>query len=524
MEHVVSSTSSVNRIGPESDVPGHNEHVVVIGAGLGGLSATLNLLGAGRRVTVLEQADVPGGRAGIFTESGYTFDTGPSVLTMPGIVADVLATVGESLEDWLTLRRLDPAYRARFADGSSLDVHTDVDVMADAIAANCGARDADGYRRFIAHLRELYTLEMDHFIDRNLDSPLQLLGRPALGLLRLGAFGRLAPMVASFMNDPRLQRLFSFQAMYAGLAPAQALAIYAVITYMDCAAGVYFPAGGMHAVPRALAGAAGKHGADLRYGVRAASIELSGDRASAVITSDGERIPADAVVVNADLPTAYRELLPDEFTPRRVRRLSYSPSCVVMHAGSAAHYPEAAHHTISFGNAWESTFTEIISDGSVMSDPSFLVTMATRTDPSLAPPGRNTFYTLFPAPNLDHRSPIDWTSRATRYREHMLDTLEQRGFAGFGADLEVERLITPADWQAQGMAAGTPFAAAHNFLQTGPFRAPTRDRRIENLVFAGSNTQPGVGVPMVLISGRLAAQRIVGTSLRTASRQRAAPV
>jgi len=482
--------------------------VVVVGAGLGGLAAALHLAGAAREVTVLERADTPGGRAGVRHDGGYTFDTGPTVLTMPSLIADALGAVGEELDDWLDLRRLDPAYRARFADGSTLDVHADVDAMAAAIEALCGPHDADGYRRLVAYLRELYDIEMPHFIARNLDSPLALLGRPLLRLIGLGGFGRLAPKVASFVRDERLRRVFTFQAMYAGLAPPQALAIYAVIAYLDCVAGVYFPMGGIHAVPRALAGAATRHGVTIRYGTAAARIDVVSGRATAVITEDGERIPADVVVVNADAPTAYRELL-----SRQPRRLRYSPSCVVVYAGVRNARPDA-HHTISFGAAWRSTFEEIIEQGRLMSDPSFLLTVPTVTDGSLAPDGAHAYHALFPAPNLEHCPLIDWAAETPRYVEHMLTTLAARGF---DLDPQVRYVTTPADWAAQGLAAGTPFAASHRFGQTGPFRLATLDRLIENLVFCSSNAQPGVGVPMVLVSGRLAAQRVVGARLGSAT-------
>jgi phytoene desaturase len=196
--------------------------------------------------------------------------------------------------------------------------------------------------------------------------------------------------------------------------------------------------------------------------------------------------------------------------------LRYSPSAVVLHAGSSASFPHPAHHTINFGSHWERTFDEIIGRGELMSDPSFLLTTPTLTDPSLAPAGRHAYYVLFPAPNLDprRRTAVDWASERPRYRDHILRTLESRGYCGFTDGIECEHLITPADWRAQGLAAGAPFAAAHTFGQTGPFRAPTLDRNVENLVFAGSNTQPGVGVPMVLVSGRLAAERITGRGRR----------
>lgn len=497
-------------------VVGPTDRVVVVGAGLAGLSAALRLAGAGREVTVLEREPVPGGRAGRLELDGYSFDTGPTVLTMPELIADALDAVGERLEDWLDLRPVDPLYRAHYPDGTTLDVRADVEAMAAEVERVCGPREAAGYRRFVDYVSALYRAEMRSFIDRNLDSPLGLLGPDLARLVALRGFGRLSTAVERHLSDPRTQRVFSFQAMYAGLSPYGALAIYAVIAYMDSVAGVYFPAGGMHAVPRALAGAAEKHGVRFRYGTEVARVEVSGGRARAVVSTDGERVEADVVVLNPDLPTAYRELLPGTAAPRRLGRLRYSPSCVVLHAGSTAAYTRAAHHNIHFGRAWRRTFTELIRDGQLMSDPSVLVTNPSRSDPTLAPPGRQTYYVLAPTPNLT--AGIDWSSTGPRYRDELVATLEARGYVGFGAGVEVERLVTPADWAASGLAAGAPFAAAHTLLQTGPFRPRTLARGLENVVFTGSGTQPGVGVPMVLLSGRLAAERVTGRDRQYRSR------
>ena len=495
-------------------VSGRTDHVVVVGAGLGGLSAALRLAGAGRRVTVLEREQVPGGRAGLLQDRGYAFDTGPTVLTMPDLIADALDCVGESLPDWLTLEPVTPLYRARFADGSALDVHADVDAMCAELSEVSGPAEAAGYRRYVDFVSRLYQLQMRDFIDRNIDSPLQLVTPSLARLVAMGGFRRLAPKVAQYLRDPRTQKVFSFQAMYAGLSPYDALAIYAVIAYMDSVAGVYFPRGGMHAVPRALAGAAEKHGVEIRYGTEVVGVERRGRRATAVLTSSGERVPCDVVVLNPDLPVAYRTLL--GLQPRSVRRLTYSPSCYLMLAGSSAAYDGMAHHNIHFGSAWRGVFREIIDEGRVMSDPSLLVTSPTVSDPSLAPAGRHSYYVLFPTPNLD--APIDWETFGPRYREHVVETLEKRGYTGFGDAIEVEHVTTPADWAARGMERGAPFAAAHTFGQTGPFRP--RNLWGENVVFTGSGTQPGVGVPMVLVSGRLAAERILGPDPSYRSRAR----
>lgn len=490
-------------------VVGRTDHVVIVGAGLGGLSAALRLIGAGRKVTVLEREPVPGGRAGLLEIEGYRFDTGPTVLTMPDLIADALSCVDEKLDDWLDLRRVEPAYRAAFADGSSLDVMTDIDAMAEQIRTVCSAREADGYRRFVGFARQLYDLESRAFIDRNLDSPLDLLTPSLARLVALGGLRRLAPKVASYLKDQRLQRIFTFQSMYAGLSPYDALAIYAVIAYMDCVAGVWFPIGGVHALPRALAAAVEKHGAEIRYGIDVTRVEMSGQRAVAVHTRDGDRIAADVVVLNPDLPVAWRELLAAAPQPRRLSRLRYSPSCLLMLAGSTLPHGDQTHHTLHFGDAWHATFGELIHDKALQTDPSLLMSTPTVTDPSLAPAGRSSRYVLVPTPNLD--ADIDWDKTGSRYRDEILVRLEALGYTGFSDSLEVESITTPADWARRGMERGTPFAAAHSFLQTGPFRPG--NLAFDNVVFVGSGTQPGVGVPMVLISGRLAAERIVGAGV-----------
>ena len=483
---------------------GASDHVVIVGAGLGGLSAALRLAGAGRKVTVIERESVPGGRNGLLQDSGYSFDTGPTVLTMPDLIADALDCVGESMDDWLELLPIEPLYRSFYADGSQLDVHADPALMAQEIESVIGANEAAGYLRYVDFVTDLYKYEMRDFIDRNIGSPFDLVTPNLARLVGIGGFRKLSPKVEQYLKDPRTQRIFSFQSMYAGLAPQDALAIYAVIAYMDSVAGVFMPKGGMHAVPRALAGAAAKHGVEFRYSTEVSKIEIQGKRAVAVQTTDGDRIACDAVILNPDLPVAYRDLL--GFEPWDVKRLNYSPSCYLLLTGSTQEYSQIAHHNIHFGKSWDGVFKDLIDDKKLMSDPSILVTNPSRTDPGLAPDGKHIYYVLFPTPNLD--ADIDWTKQSGPYRDEIVKTLEERGYVGFGDSIELEHITNPLDWQERGMERGTPFAAAHSFFQTGPFRP--HNVWGDNVVFAGSGTQPGVGVPMVLISGRLAAERITG--------------
>jgi phytoene desaturase len=491
-------------------VNGRTDHVVVVGAGLAGLSAALHLAGRGRSVTVVERGDVPGGRVGRLDVNGYRLDTGPTVLTMPDLIDETFAAVGESTADRLELEPVEPAYRALFSDGSALDVHSDRDAMAAEVERFAGPEQAQGYLRLRDWLARLYEVEFDGFIGSNFDSPLSLLTPSLARLTALGGFRRWDRAVKRFITDPRLHRIFTFQALYAGVPPQRALAVYAVIAYMDTVAGVYFPRGGMRALPDGLAAAAVDAGVEFRYGATVTKLERLGDRISAVHTDTDDRIEADAVILSTELPDTYRLL---GRTPRRLLPLRPSPSAVVAHIGCRS--PDAAlpHHNILFGESWEQTFSEIIDDGVVMSDPSLLVTRPTAGDPTLAPAGRDLLYVLAPAPNLS-KGKVDWESAGDAYVDSMMAAVTDR-LPQLGVEAELLHVVNPADWARQGMLAGTPFALAHTFGQTGPFRPANTVRGIDNVVLAGSSTVPGVGVPTALMSGRLAADRVTGAVTRS---------
>lgn len=495
-------------------VPGSTDHVVVVGAGLSGLSAALQLAGQGRSVTVVERYGYPGGRMGQADIRGYKIDTGATVLTMPDIIENAFNAVGASMSDYVELMPSDPAYRASFADGSVLDVHSDAAAMTAAIEEFAGPEQAAGYLRLRDWLTELYKLEIDGFIGSNFSSPLSLLTPQLARLAAIGGFRGWEKMVSRFITDERLQRIFTFQALYAGVPPQQALAAYAVIAYMDTIAGVYFPRGGMRAVPEGLAAAAADAGVVFRYGSTVTRLERSGSRVTAVCTDSGDRIACDAVVLTTELPLTYQLL---DRTPRRPIKFRPSPSCVVMHVGVPSVGGALQHHNISFGANWSKTFDEIIDEGVLMSDPSLLVTMPTAGDPTLAPPGRDLLFVLAPCPNLEVGK-VNWAVEGDTYARQMLATAAERLLPGLDQDADVLDVVTPADWARQGMLAGSPFALAHTFAQTGPFRPANLVRGVDNVVLAGSSTVPGVGVPTALLSGQLAAERITGAMRDHSSR------
>jgi len=509
-------------------VPGPTEHVVVIGAGLAGLSAALYLRGAGHDVTVVDAADAPGGL--VRTEeltagdgSVHRFDTGATILTMPELALDAVAAGGgdrAAAAAALDLRPVDPSYVARFADGAQLAVAGGRADRIREIAAVFGTETADGADRLTDWLERLYRIEFDAFIDRNHDGLADFvrgdLRAATTALVRHGAVRGLTGAINRFVTDDRLQRVYSFQSLYAGVPPARAAAIYGVIAHMDIGMGVSYPATGMGRLGEVLAEALTAAGGGLRLATRATALHHDDRRITGVTVvgpaGDTEVVRADAVVAACGAVGLRRLLAPLRRRPAK-DRIRYSPSAVVAHLAVAesvtAQWP-GDHHTIDFGHEWEQTFAEIAprrpGRGSVMSDPSVLMTRPAVTSPGFTAAGRESVSVLWPCPNLV-AAPLPWPEMAQAYVAESLGRLGRRGYPGIDA-AEVLRIDTPSSWSARGYSAGTPFAAAHTVTQTGPLRTRNLSRDWSNLVIAGADTVPGVGIPPVLVSGRLAADRI----------------
>ena len=448
-------------------VGGRTDHVVVVGAGLAGLAAALHLAGRGRAVTVVERGDVPGGRVGRLDVDGYRLDTGPTVLTMPDMIDDTFAAVGESTADRLELTPVDPAYRASFADGSTLDVHSDRDAMAAEVAR---------VRRAATRRRATYgcatgspgciEVEFDGFIASNFDSPLSLLTPQLARLAALGGFRRWDRVVRRFITDERLRRIFTFQALYAGVPPQRALAVYAVIAYMDTVAGVYFPRGGMRALPDALAAAAADAGVEFRYGATVSGLDRQRRPGHRRVTPTAvSASTADAVVLTTELPDTYRLL-------GRTPAPAAAAAAVTVGGRRAPRLPTVDARDrrtthILFGDAWDQTFRDIIDDGRVMRDPSLLVTRPTAGDPSLAPTGPR------PAVRPGARAESGCGARsigtdigARLRRQHA--RRRHRPAARSSAPMPRScTSSTPRTGRARACSAGTPFALAHTFAPDG---------------------------------------------------------
>ncbi|WP_132991568.1 phytoene desaturase family protein [Gordonia zhaorongruii] len=489
--------------------------VAVVGAGLAGLTAAAHLRATGADVTVFESSAAPGGLVRTETIDGHRFDTGATVLTMPELIVDTLGALGISAADArerLALRPVDPSYVMNYADGTSLSVPHDAAQIPAAVESAFGADSAHGVVELLAWLRNVYDAEYDVFIDRNYRGLADLTDtrtrRAAAELTRLGALGGLTGAVSRFVADERLQRAFTFQALYAGVPPHRARAIYAIIADMDIGRGVSAPAGGMGRLGDVLAAALTDAGVRIEYQAPVRALRRGSDGSvTTVVTDTGDGVDVDAVIATTERDATAALL----GSGRRMRTLQYSPSAVVVHGlvpeGMTSRW-RSGHHTVDFGAAWTQTFAEITGrDGRVMTDGSFLITRSAVADrETFVADGLESVSVLAPTPNLISAD-LAWGELAGPYTAEVLRTLTGRGYPGMD-ELRISRIDHPRTWLRDGLPAGTPFSVAHSVRQTGPLRTANVWPSVPNLFLAGSATVPGVGIPPVVVSGGLAAARV----------------
>jgi phytoene desaturase len=483
--------------------------VALIGAGVGGLAAAARLAAQGFAVDVYERHDAPGGRCGRLAVQGYTFDTGPTLLLMPEVLAETFAVCGRRLEDYLTLQRCDPNYRIHFRDGSDVTFTTELTAMS----AELERIEPGSFRRYLAFLAQgklQYQTSLDRFVGRNFDHLGQFLTPSSLrGVFAVRAHRRMYPEVGRFFKDPRLRAAMSFQTMYLGISPYESPAVYGLLPYTELAMGIWYPRGGMYQLPLALARLCDELGVGIHYGESVERIDVANGRARGLVLAGGRRVDADVVLCNADLPWAYRHLLdPRDTTLPRADKLRYTSSAFMLYLGLSRRYPQLLHHNVFFGADYRASFDDIFKRFRVPSDPSFYVNVSSRTDPTLAPAGADGVYVLVPVPHRHER--IDWDVEGPKVRAQVLRRLAEIGCDDVERAVVMERRFTPDDYETiLNLDKGSAFGLSHNFFQVGPFRPANQDRTIRNLFFVGASTQPGTGLPMVMLSARLVTERIV---------------
>lgn len=469
--------------------------VVVVGAGLGGLACALRVQAAGHDVVVAEQRERPGGRAYRLQDGGFTWDMGPSLITMPWVLEDTFAAAGMDLHSELSLRRLDPMYRIHWAgEDRHFDFSADVDRLREEIA-RFDAADAARLDDFLAALRPIYE---DGIVAAGRRPFLRARDFASLvpTMVRLNAVLPLHAFVRRYFRHPRVQEAMSFHSLFIGGDPFRVPAIYGALVYLQILDGAWYADGGVYSLVEALA-----RPLDVRCGEAVEAIETSGRRVTGVRLAGGGRIAADAVISNADV------LRTHELVGRRParRRLRETMSCFLLYLGTDRVFDRLQHHTLLVGAGYRDFIRSVTRGGQVPRTFSTYVHAPARTEPGMAVPGGDSICVLLPVPNL--RAGIDWDREADGLRDALVADLERTfGLGGLGAAVIAEHRMTPADFARElGAVHGNAFAVEPTLHQSAYLRHPNRDRTLDGLYSVGGGTHPGAGIPGVLLGAEVTA-------------------
>lgn len=482
--------------------------IVVVGGGLGGLSAAIHLAAAGERVTLLEQNERVGGKLNLLEADGFTFDTGPSLLTMPWVLRDLFAAAGRRLEDALSIVPLDPVCRYFWPDGARFDAWQRLPQLIQEVE-RLEPGDVAGLLRFLPYAERIYRAVAGPFLLEPFDGIGSFARRELLtDALAIDSFRTVDQSVRSFFRSPYLRQVFNRFTTYNGSSPYLAPATFNLIAYIEFAEGAWHVMGGMYQIARALTALADDLGVEIRTDARVRRILVDGGVARGVELDGGEQLAARSVVANVDPRVVYRSLLGDEAAARRLEKQELSYSGFVLMLGVDRIYEQLSHHNIFFAQDYEREFDAIVGKRVPYADPTVYVCAPSISDPQLAPPGQMNLFVLINAPAVTER--VDWRREAQPYRDLVVRKLERLGLEDLGRQIVVERMMTPADIQARYAApGGAIYGLASNTMFSSFLRPPQRARAPQQLYFTGGGTHPGGGIPLVLLSGRSAAQRVL---------------
>jgi phytoene desaturase len=490
--------------------------VAVVGGGLGGLAAAATLAARGHRVVLFEKNEWVGGKAAVLEEDGYRFDMGPTILTVPRVLGRIFAEAGRDPVKEMDLVRLDPQWRCFFDDGSVLDLVENVEAMARDIEGFAPGQ-GEGYRRFLKLSERLHEISERFFFWKSvedlgdtMDLKKSLNAATLSDVLALRMGSSVAGTIRSHVPDPRVSQMLDHFVQYVGSSPYGAPAVLCAIAHMQTEGGVWYPMGGTRAVPLALERLGRDLGAEYRTGTGIARVEVEGGAVRAVVTDRGERVPVKAVVSNMDSIRTYRELVGGEPARRFLARRRYDPACsgVVFYLGLDRAYDHLLHHDFVFSRDPEEEFDWIYGKGEPAPDPTCYIAAPARTEPGVAPPGGEALYVLVHTPYL--RPHHDWKRMLPEYRKVVFDKLARTaGLKDLEDRIRVERHLTPQDiHERYSVLDGAIYGLASHGKFMGAFKPGNRSREVQGLYLAGGAAHPGPGMPMVMMSGWIAADAL----------------
>jgi phytoene desaturase len=484
--------------------------ILVIGAGLGGIAAAAHLAHRGMHVTVLEKNTRPGGRCDRFSRGGHHFDTGPTLFIMPHVYEDAFASLGTSLPELLDLQRVDPSYHLVFDDGSCLALTSDLKAMQAQLEA-IEPESFQGFLRYLDEGRRHYQQAMQHLVNRDFRTAREFFNLSNLPLLfTLHPFSRHYHHMAAYFDQPRLKAAFTFQDVYMGLSPFEAPATFSMMPYTELAHGVWYPKGGMYRVVEALMEIAQQAEVTFAFKTAVRQIEVNGNRTTGVILKDGQRLQADAVLANADLPYVYQALLPADARSEQLAHKRYSCSVISFFWGVDRRYEALGPHTLFLADDYRANFDQIIHDLTIPTNPSLYIHAPARLDPSMAPAAEDTLIAVVPVGHMNEHEEYNWKALITQARHEVFRRLALLGITDLEAHIKFETCFTPLSWRKRyNLVRGATHGLCHNVMQLGYFRPGNRHPRYHNLYFVGASTHPGTGMPTALISARLTARRML---------------
>ena len=483
--------------------PSHVPLALVVGAGFGGLAAAIRLSAMGYRVQVLEKLDGPGGRAYVRRQDGFTFDGGPTIITVPFLFEELWQLCGRKLSDDIDLRLMDPFYRVRFDDGTHFDYSGDPERMR-AEVARLSPDDVAGFGQFVAEADLCYQLGFEALGCKAFDSIFDLLAAlPSMARMR--AWRTMHGLVASYFKHPKLRMAMSLQTLLIGGNPFSVTGVYSLINALERRYGVYSAMGGTGAIVQGMVNLLQARGVPLRCNAEVKRIMVEDGRATGVQLATGEQLSADIVVCNSDTAWTYRNLVAPEhrrhWTDQRIERGRYSMSLFVWYFGTDRQYTDVPHHTMVLGPRYEGLLTDIFRHHRLADDFSLYLHRPSATDPSVAPSGCDTFYVLSPVPHL--QSGTDWAQQAEPYRQAVCRRLEETLLPGLSQHVISSHVMTPQNFQDDLLSfKGAAFGLEPLLLQSAWFRPHNRSEDVENLFMVGASTHPGAGVPGVLMSAK----------------------
>ena len=487
------------------------KEVIIIGAGLGGLSAAIRLAKSGFSVTILEKNENVGGKVNLVEANGYKFDTGASLLTMRYVLEDLFEFAERDIKDYLTIVPLDPICRYFWSDGAKFDASADL-LKTEKEIERLEPRDAANFRKYLADAKRKYEIAEKTFLAHSLnDLPKLLRPKYLKDLLAISSLKTLDKHNQSYFQSPKLRQLFNRFATYNGSSPYQTPATFALVPYVEFGLGAWYVKGGMYEIPKALEKLAKEFGIKIYTESEVEKIEIENGKAVGVRVG-GEVFGYDFVIANSDAVETYRNLIDKNarksFSNRKIKQTEPSCSGFVLLLGTKKQYPQLAHHNIFFSDDYKAEFDAIFSEKRPAQNPTIYVCASSKTDETQSPDGHENLFVLINAPYMSRKT--NWQKEAQSYRDLIIKKLENVGLTDLESSIDFEQIITPEDFEKKYRAnRGSIYGVSSNGIFSAFLRPPNRSKDIKNLYFVGGATHPGGGIPLVLLSGKMASDLIL---------------